>query len=473
MNLAIVIGISHYDKQKDLSACKNDANYFYNILNLSGKYENILYINQDTDSNNIMNKIDDFISEYSNSKINEFIIYFSGHGYYNDNEFYFCTSDVDVSNINSTSISNTNLDRIIRKTSPNTYVKIIDACESGNSYIKNLGNKEYIFRKNYEGFKNCYFFSSSTNMQNSYASDSISYFTQKFIELIKKNFIEGKQNEIKYRQISGYLADEFANNSIQTPFFVLQGSLSEIFISNNEQLESYLNKIKLESLKNSNSEREENGNIEDVNKLIPTQDEAEKFKLELIENLKKYSDKDFPKLLKKYGYKMEVNNIPASTVFNRAKIGNWLLENKDKLFVFAKEKYSRKQSKNAIANIASMLNDENVEYEISSFKLNVNESESIYQFELFSETHLPRYCCQLVIMYSLTKIYTFYDFSFSYPKNWEEYSDYTVTDKVSISCININDITGLNNTKDKILTEFFDFCNDHTKKYLEVLFENK
>ena len=57
MNLAIVIGISQYDKQKDLSACKNDANYFYNILNLSDKYENILYINTDTDSNNIMNKI--------------------------------------------------------------------------------------------------------------------------------------------------------------------------------------------------------------------------------------------------------------------------------------------------------------------------------------------------------------------------------------------------------------------------------
>lgn len=473
MNLAIVIGVSHYDKQKDLSACKNDANYFYNILNLSSKYENILYINKDTDSNSIMNRIDDFISDYSNSKINEFIIYFSGHGYYNEDEFYFCTSDVDISNINSTSISNTNLDRIIRKISPNTYVKIIDACESGNSYIKKLGSKEYIFRKNYEGFKNCYFFSSSTNMQSSYASDNISFFTQKFIELIKKNFIEGKQKEIKYRQISDYLADEFANNSIQTPFFVLQGSLSEIFISNNEQLESYLNKIDLEPSKNSDSESEENGNIENVNKLIPTQDEAEKFKLKLIENLEKYSDKDFPKLLKKYGYKMDVNNIPSSTVFNRAKIGNWLLENKDKLFVFAKEKYSRKQSKNAIANIASMLNDENVEYEISSFKLNVNENESIYQFELFSETHLPKYCCQLVVMYSLTKIYIFYDFSFSYPKNWEEYSDYTVTDKVSISCININDITDLNNIKNKILTEFFDFCDNHTKKYLEVLFENK
>lgn len=473
MNLAIVIGISQYDKQKNLPACKNDANYFYKLLDLSDKYENILYIDQETDSNSIMNKIDDFILEYLTSEINEIVIYFSGHGYYNDDEFYFCTSNVDASNINSTSISNTNLDRVIRKISPNTYVKIIDACESGNSYIKKVGSRDQIFRKNYDGFKNCYFFSSSTNTQSSYANDNISYFTQKFIELVKKIIIEEKQKEIKYRQISGYLADAFANNSIQTPFFVLQGSLSEIFLTNNEQLEAYLKEIKLESLESNNGVSEIEGNIEEVTKLIPTQEEAEKFKVILIESLKKHSNKEVPKLLKKYGYELSVNNIASNTVFNKTKIGNWLLENKDKLFIFAKEKYSRKQSKNAIANIASMLSDENVEYEISSFKLNVSENESIYQFELFSETHLPKYCYQLVVMYSLTKIYIFYDFSFSYPKNWEEYSEYNVLDKVNILCVNINNNDELKNAANRISTEFLDFCEGHTKKYLEVLFEKK
>ena len=41
-NLAIVIGVSEYDDQETLLACKNDAQIIYSILSESKKFDNIL-----------------------------------------------------------------------------------------------------------------------------------------------------------------------------------------------------------------------------------------------------------------------------------------------------------------------------------------------------------------------------------------------------------------------------------------------
>lgn len=89
MNLAIIIGISEYDTQSNLPSCKNDANYFFQLLKTSQKYDDILYITENTDSNSIMDALDDYINKHSNSEINEIFLYFSGHGYFNEEEFYF------------------------------------------------------------------------------------------------------------------------------------------------------------------------------------------------------------------------------------------------------------------------------------------------------------------------------------------------------------------------------------------------
>lgn len=77
-----------------------------------------------------------------------------------------------------------------------------------------------------------------------------------------------------------------------------------------------------------------------------------------------------------------------------------------------------------------MFNNVEIEYELSRFQLNIDEKESIYQIELFFESHLPKYCCQLVIIYSLTKIHLLYDFTFSYSKNWDEYVEYNTSENL-------------------------------------------
>lgn len=471
MNLAIIIGISKYEKLHDLPSCQNDAHYFHKLLDLSQKYDNILYLDQNTDSNTIMDSIDEFVNEYSTSEINEILLYFSGHGYYNEDEFYFCTSNIDVSKINSTSITNTDIDRIIKKLSPETYVKIIDACESGHSYIKDLGNREKIFQKNSRVFKNCYFFSSSESTQYSYASERISDFTKSFLEIIKDLIIKNKIDNIKYRQVSSALSDEYALNSKQTPFFVSQGTLAELFLSRNARLEQFLKDLNFDKVTEENADDLSENNVEEVNKLIPSKEEAQTVKEEFIKQVCKYLKEKVQHLLKEYKYNQNIINISSDEVFNNYKIGKWLSENKDKYLVFASEKYTRKYSKNALFNITAMLNNDNVEYELSSFKLNVDENESIYQIELVSENQLPKYCCQLVIIYSLTKIYLFYDFTYSHPKNWDEYSSYNASEKVNIATLNIKEKDSLNSNIEKVCNEFQDYCSEHLKRYLEVLFE--
>lgn len=470
MNLAIVIGISKYDTQSNLPSCKNDANYFYQLLKLSQKYDDILYIIENTDSNTVMDAMDDYINKYSNSKINELLLYFSGHGYFNEKEFYFCTSNINTAMINSTAISNSNIDKLIRKLSPEIYVKVIDACESGNTYIKDISNREKIFQKNSNGFKNCYFFSSSECSQSSYANGFISDFTKSFLENIKKFIIDDKIDDIKYRQIAGALSDEYITNCRQTPFFVSQGTLAEIFLSKNQDLEQFLKNLNLKENEKENEAESSNNAVENVNKLIPTKVEAKNAKGKLINNITN-NLKNLESLLKEYSYNSEIININTEEVFNKYRIGKWLLDNKNKFFIFASEKYSRKYHKNPILNISTMFNDDEIEYELSSFQLNVDEKESIFQIELSSESHLPKYCCQLVVMYSLTKIHLLYDFTFSYSKNWDEYAEYNTSEKVNLATINIKDKTALDSTANKICDEFYNYCLDHLKQYLDVLFE--
>ncbi len=468
MNLAIVIGISKYNNQRNLPACKNDADYFFNILNLSQKYSDILYIYENTDSDSIMNKIEEYIKKYSSEKINEVLLYFSGHGYYNEEEFYFCTSNIDVSMINSTSIINSQIDMLIRGLSPEVYVKIIDACESGSSYIKNINDRKNIFEKNKNEFKTCYFLSSSECNQSSYANEFISNFTKSVLEIIKKYITIDGIDDVKYRHILNALSDEYEFNDSQKPFFVMQGNLSDIFVSKNDELNSFLQNMDFSNHNEIDACDSMENDVEAMDKLIPTQSAAINVKDELVAKILSNLKENASEILEKYAYNEEIINITADNIFNKAKIGEWLSENKNKYFVFAEERYSKKYN-NPFDSLNEIFNQSKIEYQVSGFKLNVDEKNSAYQLELKSLNHLPKYCCQLVVIYSLTKIYLFYYFNYSYPQNWQDYLDYVVSDKINIATVIINDKQSLDSAVNDVYKSFQSYCEENLKKYLDIL----
>ena len=110
MNIAILIGISEYTNLQTLSACKNDVNILNSILSKNEKYDDILFINNETSSRNVKNKVIEFVKKYKDEDINEIFIYFSGHGYFDGEEFYYICSDFDKNKIKQTSFENKEFD---------------------------------------------------------------------------------------------------------------------------------------------------------------------------------------------------------------------------------------------------------------------------------------------------------------------------------------------------------------------------
>jgi hypothetical protein len=237
-NLAIVIGVSKYINSKNhLPGCKNDAEAIYKILQRTDKFNSTLYINDDEVSAKTKERLTNFITESKGKQIDEIIFYYSGHGEFTNDEFLYLLSDYDTKKKNQTSLQNTEVDDLIRTLSPNLYVKIIDACQSGTTYIKENNVLVKYFDDTKKSFNKCYFLNSSLNNQASYQDRTISHFTLSFINALKEHPI----SDIRYKDIIDAILDDFSGNQEQTPFFVIQAGLTEKFCSFSSALREYLN----------------------------------------------------------------------------------------------------------------------------------------------------------------------------------------------------------------------------------------
>lgn len=224
MNIAILIGISKYKNQADLPACSYDVKNLRNVLVATKKYDDVEIVVENTNSSHVKDALRDFFAKYqSAAPIREALVYFSGHGTYQSDAL-LCCSDYDASRPATTSISNTELDDLLRSVNPDVAVKIIDACQSGAPYIKdaNAGFEKSLKSSQLNSFI-C--MASSKQNQSSFASTTESFFTSKWIDaaLVKH---EGK---VLYRDIQAALADAFVSTPEQTPFFVNQGTGLEFF----------------------------------------------------------------------------------------------------------------------------------------------------------------------------------------------------------------------------------------------------
>lgn len=237
MNIAIIIGVSNYvDSKNNLPGCKNDADAINLIIKKTEKFENILFINDNLQSAKIKEQLTNFISENKGKSIEELFFYYTGHGEFQNDEFYYILSDFDTKKRNQTSLQNGEIDDLFRTLNPELVIKIIDACQSGTTYIKesNVLSKYFIDTK--KGFRKCYFLNSSLNNQSSYQDKNISFFTASFIKSLK----EHSTNEIRYKDIIDVISDEFSSNNDQTPFFVIQADLTEKFCTFPKELKEYL-----------------------------------------------------------------------------------------------------------------------------------------------------------------------------------------------------------------------------------------
>jgi hypothetical protein len=237
MNIAIIIGVSNYlDAKNNLPGCNTDAEAMNQILKKTDKFENILHINDSQPSAKTKELLTNFILDNRSKPINELFFYYSGHGEFSKDEFYYILSDFDPKKKNQTSLQNSEIDDLIRTLSPELVIKVIDACQSGMTYIKETNFLNKYFTESKKGFNKCYFLNSSLNNQSSFQDKNISFFTFSFIKALK----EHDTNEIRYKDIIDVISDEFSSNQEQTPFFVIQADLTERFCFFSKELREYL-----------------------------------------------------------------------------------------------------------------------------------------------------------------------------------------------------------------------------------------
>lgn len=106
------------------------------LLRHTNKFPNALELRKDTSSAEVKTQLAQFISKFKNQPIEELFFYFSGHGDLFKDDFYFLFSDFDEKRRNQTSLTNDELDSMLKTLSPKLMIKVVDACHAGVAYVK-------------------------------------------------------------------------------------------------------------------------------------------------------------------------------------------------------------------------------------------------------------------------------------------------------------------------------------------------
>jgi len=232
MNLAIVLAVSQYTSLSPLPGCRNDARAMAALLKTESKFDDVLVILDETPAASVKGRIIEFVSRHKTTPVNEIVVYFSGHGEFVGNEFYYLLSDYDPKRRKQTTLENAEIDNLLRTLSPQLAVKIVDACASGVTYIKDPDSFEAYLKGTQSSFKSCYFMFSSHSNQSSLADEDLSFFTRSLLTAVLNHQTPG----LRYKDLIDFISDDFDGNSVQRPFFVVQADFTEQFCTVSETL---------------------------------------------------------------------------------------------------------------------------------------------------------------------------------------------------------------------------------------------
>nr|WP_294893961.1 caspase family protein [uncultured Pedobacter sp.] len=473
MNIAIIIGVSEYkDVSNNLPGCKKDAEVVYNIILKSTKFDEVLYINEKLNSSQIKEKFTDFIATNKSQKIDELFFYYTGHGEFNDNEFYYLLSDFNRDKKKQTSLQNEEVDNLFKTLKPTLVVKVIDACQSGKAYIKEAGALSKYFQKTTNSYIKCYFLNSSLKDQSSFQNDQVSDFTLSFIRAIK----EHETKEIRYKDIMDFISDEFEENTQQTPFFVIQADYTEKFCLINENLKDYLTSLDLISSDN------QNGKQENLTLLDKIKNQASNYYGKEQTTALLLSIKEYINLYKPVDDLIDVFEEEIcfldnyDEVIQKNIIGKWLDDNQNDFFAKSSHKRVRKDRyTNPLGSLQSAwfiggnAKDEDYEWTRNGFEIEVELPYKTIVITFNSQfPNVDSFTCRIVFFVSKSLIRFFY-FTTNYEtKNWDERKLNTKIEWLSME-FEIHEIEKIKQGLDKIFIQF----NELIKKYLDDKFNKQ
>ena len=144
--LAIVVGVNDYldSKISDLSYAVSDAKRIANILEDKGVFDVQLLTNDKGEpptKNNIISAFEDAEYLASRNLIKSFVLYFSGHGFENNNINYLAPMELDPSNLPGTAVNFDNVLDILHEMRENAKVMVfMDASRDNPKGRKSMGS---------------------------------------------------------------------------------------------------------------------------------------------------------------------------------------------------------------------------------------------------------------------------------------------------------------------------------------------
>lgn len=459
-NVAIIIAVSEYKNVTPLPGCKNDYKLISDILKATNKYTEILEIHDNTDSLNVKECLVNFFSKIRGEEIGELFFYYTGHGTYDGDEedLKFVLTDYVKEQYNTTTLSNNFIDQQIRGIDPKLTVKVVDACNSGIPYIKGDLEVSQIFEQK-KAISNLYFMFSSHSDQFSYV-DTISHFTKIFAEAV----LNYKGNEISYSSIIEYIKDKFAQSSKQTPYFITQGAMSDIFCNSTDLIKSidikkYENQIHdVKKAKVSLTE-----SIKRLSNSFASKEEIDQFLGEIKEIFTEIINIDFLKDV----FSLDVIEVSNYTdILDIDLVAKWVDKNSNDYFIEVVKK-EETNNNNIYGELLPTLFKSKVEYTGISTRLN-NIFDSL---KIKLNPRYPAifpYQCNVVFLISRYQVTVFYKFITYHETGWEiyRYGDKSIWKHFDLKYDNKEEATP---RIKKINSEFFEYIKSSVQARIEML----
>jgi len=442
------------------------------LLNETRKYDELLFIDKETNSTKVKEKLTEFIMNNKEKTFDEVFFYYTGHGDFRDNEFYYILSDFSKDRYRQTSLSNSELDNFLRQLESGLTIKVVDACHSGVTYIKDNDIFAKYLDESKKHFSNCYFMFSSMSDQVSYQSNIISHFTKSFIDSVTKY----TSTEIRYKHIIDYISDEFEKNALQKPLFVTQASFTEIFCPINQKIKNLLLK-QMNGLLNGKPDSNELKRLSVVD-LVKRDAErycSEEEMLEALNVMKSFTEgyEYSAELIELYQISSEFENDYMSIHEYDASIGKWLDDNDNNYFsrvTYQRNKIIQNKASTlaqAIASISFLSDHERYRTVTSGFDLTVEVPFKLINIDASPKyLNLDRYDCKITFVFSQVSIRFFYFYSSFKLENWNDYSPDSSSDWQTVE-VEIKDLKKLKDSISDILNKFNSFVMDPLKaKYI-------
>jgi hypothetical protein len=233
-DIAILVGNTEYRSLANLDCCRADVLAMRELLDATEKYETIEII-ENADANDLKAKLRATIDKAKSPT--ELFLYYTGHGYSYEDEFFYCATNFDSNRPNETGLSTTDLHTFLRLANADLVIKVVDACNSGTHLVKaEIG----LSPQNKQGFKNLIQISSCLDTQSSLTGHPLSLFTQKF----RNAALSKTEGIVYYTDVIAALRDQFIGNDAQIPFFVSQYTGREQFADDAHKLDKLREALK-------------------------------------------------------------------------------------------------------------------------------------------------------------------------------------------------------------------------------------